>query len=57
MADHELIYGESFVTDDMTASCTCGWRVDARNRTDAIDKWENHCDVVFMEATERVDDI
>jgi hypothetical protein len=35
------------------AHCSCGWTCDAEDDFDALDRWENHCDVVFMEATDR----
>lgn len=34
------------------AECSCGWTSEAfRDSEAAVDAWENHCDVVFMEAT------
>jgi hypothetical protein len=48
MADHEFIYGEGFLGGDVVAGCTCGWEVDADDEADAVDKWESHCDVIFM---------
>lgn len=38
--------------DDFDAWCSCGW-IDTACATeeDAVDVWENHCDVVFMERT------
>ena len=36
-----------------TSECSCGWESQTKRNSveDAIDDWENHCDVVFMEAT------
>lgn len=51
-SEHVLIIGQDFVDATYTAECSCGWEGDERNaEADAIDDWENHCDVVFMEAT------
>lgn len=54
MNDHILMLGESFLDDQISTSCTCGWEHsgDLESREDAVEQWENHCDVVFMEATE-----
>jgi hypothetical protein len=50
---HVLIVGQSFTSDEMTSSCTCGWESPREfdNDSQVLDAWENHCDVVFMEAT------
>jgi hypothetical protein len=49
---HDLELDEDFVDGTWTAECSCGWESAERNaEADAIDDWENHCDVVFMEAT------
>lgn len=36
------------------AACSCGWQgalFDPDQHGHAVEAWENHCDVVFMEAT------
>lgn len=45
--------GSDFIEDGWTATCSCGWESQERHDApaDAVDEWENHCDVVFMEAT------
>jgi hypothetical protein len=49
---HEMDLEEDFIDGTSTAECSCGWESAERNaEADAIDDWENHCDVVFMEAT------
>ena len=49
--EHVLTIVQSFTSDDVTAECSCGWERGATDEDDAVDRWENHCDVVFMEAT------
>lgn len=52
-SEHDLMIGQDFIDGTWTAGCSCGWESDERNaEADAIDDWENHCDVVFMEATD-----
>lgn len=39
--------------DTITPTCSCGWAGNDHTTEDAaVDDWENHCDVVFMEATQ-----
>lgn len=37
------------------AACSCGWeakeRFDDAEHAKAVERWETHCDAVFMEAT------
>lgn len=51
--EHVMVVGQGFVSGRWTAECSCGWESahDHRYEAVAIDDWENHCDVVFMEAT------
>ncbi|MGH9151339.1 MAG: hypothetical protein ACRD03_02810 [Acidimicrobiales bacterium] len=52
-AEHTFIFGQTF--DGVSfSSCTCGWESGREHGSyeEAEDTWENHCDVVFMEATE-----
>lgn len=50
--EHVLIIGNDFLRDDIDAGCSCGWEQDGlADEEAAVDAWENHCDVVFMEAT------
>lgn len=54
MADeHIMMIGTDFMSGFYEAECTCGWedRQQYTTRHEAEDAWENHCDVVFMEAT------
>lgn len=48
---HDLEIEQSFLADGFRPACSCGWegRVHDDNEG-AVDEWENHCDVVFMEA-------
>jgi hypothetical protein len=53
VVEHEMIIGQNVTDTLITVECTCGWEalhpfVDAE---EAADAWDNHCDVVFMEAT------
>lgn len=53
VGEHMLIMGNDFTTGQWCAECSCGWE-GLRQHDDqegATDEWENHCDVVFMEAT------
>jgi len=48
---HDLDLQQDFFDDTWTAYCSCGWESQERNaEAGAIEDWENHCDVVFMEA-------
>lgn len=50
--EHVLQLQRGFLEDGVLACCSCGWDGDQHdNDEDAIEEWENHCDVVFMEAT------
>lgn len=51
--EHVLVIDQDFLGGRYTASCSCGWesRYDHKARSRAVDDWDNHCDVVFMEAT------
>lgn len=51
MNEHDQII--SLNCDEWEAGCSCGWDAPGGfpDIDDAIDAWENHCDVVFMEAT------
>lgn len=49
---HDLTIEQDWLVDGHTAHCSCGWsgrREESAER--AVDAWENHCDIVFMEAT------
>lgn len=51
---HDFQYQESFLDDGFVPWCSCGWS--GRERASLIDAqnaWENHCDAVFMAATEQ----
>ncbi len=40
--------------DGWQVECDCGWeRGLLASMEDAVEAWVNHCDVAFMEATER----
>ena len=53
VGEHVLILGNDFVSGLWVAGCSCGWEAREQHPgSDAAeDDWENHCDVVFMEAT------
>lgn len=52
MADHDLALDDGSLDGGIVAVCSCGWDGDQHDNTeDAVEEWENHCDVVFMEAT------
>lgn len=47
---HDLHLDET-ATGSPVPWCSCGWQGgEHATETAAIDAWENHCDVVFMEA-------
>jgi hypothetical protein len=50
---HDFEYIRGFVDDLLIASCSCGWyaKESADSLTEAQEHWEDHCEVVFMEAT------
>lgn len=50
---HDLVMTErDSMSGDFTACCSCGWEGEGNDTQEqAIEDWENHCDVVFMEAT------
>lgn len=48
---HELEVQATFGEPDCTGYCSCGWETKAPSTKAAIDAWENHCDVAFMEST------
>jgi hypothetical protein len=50
--EHRFEIEQGFADDGWTACCSCGWsEPEQRSRLRALDAWENHCDVVFIEAT------
>lgn len=53
MADEHVMYlDHDFLGTTYDVGCSCGWdRSGYGSRRAAVDDWENHCDVVFMEAT------
>jgi hypothetical protein len=52
--EHLMAIGQDFIDGTWATECSCGWESNERNaEADAVDEWENHCDVVFMEATTR----
>lgn len=53
MNEHSLELVSDFTEDGYTPQCSCGWEGKRWDlMVDAGDEWENHCDAVFMEATE-----
>lgn len=49
---HDFMYEQSFLSDDVTPWCSCGWSgAECPDKDAAVDAWENHCEQVFMEAT------
>ena len=53
VGEHVAVLGQDFASGAWTAECSCGWehREECADEAEAIDAWDNHCDVVFMEAT------
>lgn len=52
VGEHVWIAGQDFHSGIWTSECSCGWdKDDLADENAALDAWENHCDVVFMEAT------
>jgi hypothetical protein len=53
MGEHVMHIGQGFLDGKWHTSCSCGWEGTGVHKTtvDAADEWDNHCDVVFMEAT------
>lgn len=56
--NHDLELMSDFIEGGWTPGCSCGWLGRCQRSEDtheaveaATDEWENHCDVVFMEAT------
>ena len=51
---HVLSEFESdFLEDGVIAWCSCGWSSPRKaDQESASDAWDDHCDQVFMEATE-----
>lgn len=49
--DHEMVLSDN--AGQWEVACSCGWDSDTDHVDPgaAIDDWDNHCDVVFMEAT------
>jgi hypothetical protein len=43
--------------DDGTANCSCGWggRREFDTRIEAEEAWSNHCERVFLEASEQLE--
>lgn len=55
MSTHTMMLGGAFLADTFQTACLCGWEGEHHaTEADAIDEWDNHCDVVFMEATMEV---
>ena len=53
MTEHELMLKPD-VTGEVVGECSCGWWDDSFDtEAEAVDAWEHHCDVVFMELTTR----
>lgn len=52
---HDFEYQESFFDAQVVACCSCGWqaRLESDDIYDARDEWDNHCEQVFIQATER----
>lgn len=49
---HDLELISDFIEGGWTPVCSCWWEGRTHDVVeDARDEWENHCDVVFMEAT------
>lgn len=50
--NHDLSICEDFLDDGVWSECSCGWSGKRHvDKADAIEEWENHCDVAFMEST------
>lgn len=50
--EHIAQIGQDFVGGKWEAGCSCGWEGNQHElKSTAMDEWENHCDVVFMEST------
>lgn len=50
--EHTCFIGSDFLSDEWETSCSCGWTGSPHDSEGAaFDEWENHTDVVFMEAT------
>lgn len=50
--EHTCFIGNDFLSDNWETSCSCGWAGHEHSTKEAaFDEWENHTDVVFMEAT------
>lgn len=53
---HDFLIGSSFFHADdgrdIVPECSCGWEGERQDSAErAQEAWEDHCEVVFMEAT------
>ena len=50
--EHLMLIGQDFLSGEHEVECSCGWAAGAfKDEASADEAWDNHCDVVFMEAT------
>ena len=50
---HDLELISDFIEGGYTPVCSCGWEGKRHGALDdAHEEWTDHCDVVFMEATD-----
>lgn len=48
-----MLIGQDWISGEHEVGCSCGWEGHAHTMRDAaVDEWENHCDVAFMDACE-----
>jgi len=51
---HTFAYDRNFFDDKLIAACSCGWESRRTSDTieDAQERWDEHREAVFIEATE-----
>lgn len=57
--EHVLSIESSYLSGATIPMCSCGWEgPESDGVSDAVEKWDDHCDAVFYEATmEGVEDL
>jgi hypothetical protein len=52
VSEHVYQLASNFIRGGWEASCLCGWRgVNRDTQDEAYEDWDDHCDIIFMEAT------
>lgn len=52
VTQHDAEIQSDFIEGGYTAHCSCGWGGErCETMAEAMEEWEDHCEVVFIEAT------